>query len=273
MIQTPDSAPARVPETAADSSPAAAQGDSSGHSPQHARLHQARAALQTLDHGADSATVRHPPLYPLPGMDLTRGRVHEITGPARRSLAAIAAGAAAHEGPVMWLRPAWRAETLCPQGLPPLAGPALAEALILAHCRHEADILASMEEALRAGCVALVLAEIATAPDLRQIRRLHLAAAEGCARAGTDDAAQGHGTAPLGLLLAQDRAESRINGVESRWALHPLHPLPPADTAAPRWRLERLRARDAPPAAWQLTGPNPITGAGLMRLTLLPAAD
>lgn len=211
-------------------------------------------------------------------MALARGRVHEIAGPARHSLAVLTAGAAAREGPVIWLRPGWRPETLCPQGFNALTGRGarLAEALIIAHCQREADMLGAMEEALRAGCVALVLAEIGTAPDLRQIRRLHLAAAEGCARAGAGDAAHappggGDGMAPLGLLLAQDRADSRIDGVESRWALHPLPPDPAPDPAtsddsAPGWRLERLRARDAPPAHWRLTGRNPVNGGGGMSL-------
>ena len=177
------------------------------------------------------------PLAPLPAMALTRGRAHELTGPARRLLAAIAAGAAQSEGPVMWLKPAWRREGLCPHGLLPFADPG---ALVQLACPREADILWSMEEALRAGCVALVVAEVARAPDLRQLRRLHLAAAEGGARGKL---------APLGLLLAQDHADSRIAGVESRWALSQW-----AEGGAHAWELARLHARDAPPARWRVQG-------------------
>jgi protein ImuA len=177
------------------------------------------------------------PLSPLPPMALARGRAHEVTGPARRLLAAIAAGAAQSEGPVMWLKPAWRREGFCPQGLLPFADPG---ALVQLACPREADILWSMEEALRAGCVALVVAEVARAPDLRQLRRLHLAAAEGGARGKLS---------PLGLLLAQEQADSRIAGVESRWSLAPW-----PEGGVHGWELSRLHARNAPPARWRVQG-------------------
>ena len=255
--------------------------------PGDSRLQRARAVLRALDHGVGSAAgaaAGPPPLRPLPCMALARGRVHEVVGPARHALAVLSAGAAAREGPVVWLRPGWRQETLCPQGFGALTshGAHLAEALIIAHCRRETDMLGAMEEALRAGCVALVLAEIGNAPDLRQIRRLHLAAAEGGARAGAGDAARATDTgigsmAPLGLLLAQERADSRISGVESRWALHPLppaaNPAPATASTGPCWRLERLRARDAPPAQWQLAVTGPAHGAGGMQLQALPAEN
>lgn len=248
-----------------------------GDSDTAGRLAQARAALRGLDRAADAGRAdagRRAPLRVLAPMALTRGRVHELAGSARQVLAVLAAAAAAREGgAVLWLRPGWRAETLCPAGMRALAGgdTALLEALIIADAPREGDILWSMEEALRAGCVALVVGEVGTAPDLRQIRRLHLAAAEGAARAGAGsraDSGAGSGSgAPLGLLLAQDRADSRIAGVESRWGFQALppemppempsetHPDPAAPFAAhrdngPRWRLTRLRARDAPPADW-----------------------
>ena len=180
----------------------------------------------------------------------------------------LTAVAAAREGAVLWLRPGWRAETLCPAGLRALAGgdTGLVEALIVADARREGDILWSMEEALRAGCVALVVGEIGTAPDLRQIRRLHLAAAEGITRARATGKAAGM---PLGLLLAQERADSRIAGVESRWAFEALPPEPEALTdrrhdIGPRWRLRRLRARDAPPADWVID-PRALSAGGLAR--------
>lgn len=195
-----------------------------------------------------------PPGAPLAGpgpLALARGRLHEATGPARRVLAAILAGAAQAEGPVIWLRPAWRAERLCPQGLGPFADPG---ALVIAACPQAEDLPWAAEEALRSGAVALVVVELAAPPDLRQVRRLHLAAAEGVARAR----AAGTACAPLGLALAAEVVEGALAGVESRWRLAPLPPDPghPArlwrGTALPAWRLERLRMRDAPPAAWRL---------------------
>ena len=197
-----------------------------------------------------------PPLVPLPQMALTRGRVHEITGPARRTLAALAAGAAQVEGPVLWLRPGWRGEHFCAQGLADLVPDP--GALVLAACPRADDVLWGMEEALRAGAVALVVGELAEPPDLRQLRRLHLAAGEGLARNRLAGRMQ---PAPLGLVLACDSADSRIAGVESRWALHPLPPLPPGAPApepqirtAGRWRLDRLLMRGQPPQDWEVAG-------------------
>lgn len=181
-------------------------------------------------------------------MALARGRLHEGTGPARRTLAAWVAGAAQAEGPVLWLRPGWGRERLCPQGLIPFADPG---ALILGACPKAEDLPWAAEEALRSGAVALVVVELATPPDLRQVRRLHLAAAEGVARAR----AAGAGWAPLGLAVMAEAVEGGIAGVESRWRLAPLPPDRGAaapDGAAPAWRLDRLRGRDAPPAAWRV---------------------
>ncbi|MCC0076495.1 MAG: hypothetical protein H6898_07895 [Rhodobacter sp.] len=174
---------------------------------------------------------------PVPQMALARGRVHEVAGPARRTLAALAAGMAGGEGPVLWLQPGWASEGLCAQGLRPLvADPG---ALILARATTTLDLLWAAEEALRAGSVALVIAALPEPPDLRQIRRLHLAAEDGLTRN------RRAGPAPLGLVYAQDSAAGRCPGVESRWALHPL--------PAGGWRLDRLLARGQPPADWTLT--------------------
>jgi protein ImuA len=215
--------------------------------PDIATLRAALAAPPTL-------AKAHPALAPLPPMSLARGRAHELTGPARRVLAAMAAGAAQAEGPVLWLRPGWRREGLCPQGLLHFADPG---ALVQAACPREADILWSMEEALRAGCVALVIAEVARTPDLRQLRRLHLAATEGGARGKL---------APLGLLMAQDHAESRIAGVESRWSFAPW-----LDGGGYAWELARLHARDCPPARWQVQGLS-RPGAGRMTYKITNSA-
>jgi protein ImuA len=194
---------------------------------------------------AGAAAEGASPLAVAGPLALARGRLHEAAGPARRVLAARIAGAAQAEGPVIWLRPGWGRERLCPQGLLPLADPG---ALILAACPRAEDIPWAAEEALRSGTVALVVAELAAAPDLRQVRRLHLAAAEGGARAR----AAGLGLAPLGLALMAEAVEGGIAGVESRWRLAPLPP--EGGAAGPAWRLDRLRGRDAPPAAWHVAG-------------------
>jgi len=207
-----------------------------------------------LGFGTDLGGDTPAPLTPLDQMSLARGRVHELTGPARRALAAVAAGVAQAEGPVLWLRPGWRSEGLCPQGLAALVPDP--GALIVANCARAPDLLWGMEEALRAGCVALVVSEVTEMPDLRQVRRLHLAAADGVMRNRL--AGRMH-PAPLGLLLAHEVADGRIAGVESRWALHPLPPRPPARFQSTpigdeemRWRLDRQLMRGLPPKDWEV---------------------
>jgi protein ImuA len=158
---------------------------------------------------------------------LARGRVHELCGPARRTLAVMLAGRAG--GTVIWALPAWSGETLCPQGMAPFLPPGR---LILARCPRPADLLWTVEEALRSGAAAAVVAELPAPPGLTPLRRLQLAA----------EAGGGRGT---GLLLTP--GEGGAPGVESRWHAQ--------QAPGGGWHLRRLRARMAPPAAFALDWP------------------
>jgi protein ImuA len=162
---------------------------------------------------------------------LRPGRVHEICGPARRSLALRVA--AKSSGPVLWLRPAWQVERLNPDGICHLVDPGR---LIFADCRRTEDLLWCFEEALRAGAVTLAVAELPLPPALTPVRRLHLAAEAGAAAAGI---------APLGLLLTPEGGGAV--GVESCWQATGAH-----EPDHPGWRIDRLRARAQPPKSWHL---------------------
>ena len=177
------------------------------------------------------ARPRRPDLVFLGQLRLARARVHEICGPARRTLALMVARETA--GPVIWIQAGWLPERLFPDGISDYLAPAR---LILVTPRRVEDLLWSMEEALRPGAVALVVADLPVPPGLTAVRRLHLAAETG--------AAEGR-VAPLGLVLTP--GEGGAAGVESRWHLAPRH-----DPAHSRWRLDRLRARADPPAGWQV---------------------
>ncbi|MGR3514229.1 MAG: ImuA family protein [Paracoccaceae bacterium] len=175
-----------------------------------------------------------PPARFLGDLTLDRARVHEFCGSARRRLALKLAGALS--GPVFWIRPAWGASALHAEGMVGLADPAR---FIFMTPKRAEDLLWTMEEALRAGLVPLVVADLPGPPGLTAIRRLHLAAETG--------AAEGR-VAPIGLVLTPEQGGAP--GVESRWSLMPRHGAG-GDT---HWQLERLRARMQPEKRWHVTG-------------------
>lgn len=158
---------------------------------------------------------------------LAAGRVHELCGPARHTLAMLVARAL--EGPVFWIAPDWEKARLMGDGIAPFVDPG--RITFLTPGRSE-DLLWSVEEALRAGCVPLVVADIPTPPAMTPVRRLHLAAETG-------------GGTALGILLTP--GDGGAAGIESRWKMTPRH-----SATRRNWQLERRRARIAPPAAWTL---------------------
>lgn len=193
--------------------------------------------MLTLDPGS-----RLPPLELAPGIALARGRAHEVTGAARRTFALLAG--AALWGPILWLQPRWEFERPMGDGIARFVEPGR---MIFARCRSAIEILWCAEETLRSGAVPLVIAELPLAPALTPVRRLHLAAEAGAEAAGATARGRGE-AAPLCLLLTPDG--STAPGVETRWRFTPV-PGWTIDGSA-RWRLERLRARMAPPGAWTM---------------------
>ncbi|MEO0938589.1 MAG: hypothetical protein AAFY38_10590 [Pseudomonadota bacterium] len=179
---------------------------------------------------APAHTAPTVPLIP-GGPELTLGRVHEMCGGARRSLALWLA--AQMRGPVLWIAPAWEPEALNPCGIVPFLDPAR---LLLVRPKRPEDLLWSMEEALRAGIVPLIVADLPGLPSLTQVRRMHLAA-------------EGGSAPPLGVLLTPGQTGG-APGVESRWRLDQAH-----QGGTSHWTLERLRARTAPVKSWTLHRP------------------
>lgn len=177
---------------------------------------------------------------------LTSARVHEICGSARRTLAlTIARGL---DGPVFWILPAWASDRLNGAAVVNWLDPG--RITFLTPGRAE-DLLWSMEEVLRAGVVPLVVVDLPGPPALTPIRRLHLAAETGAAQ----------GIAPLGLVLTP--GVGGAPGVESRWSFAPCH----GADGRTAWHLDRLRARTAPPARWEVA---PAAQGGLALGKTLP---
>jgi protein ImuA len=181
-------------------------------------------------------------------LTLVPARVHEACGPARRTLALLAARAA--EGPVFWIAPAWTRDRPGAEGVGALIDPGR---LVFVAPQRTDDLLWCMEETLHTGAVPLVICELPAPPALTPVRRLHLAA---------ETAARERGVKPLGLLLLP--GDGGAPGVESRWHMTTAHA--PGTT---RWHLERRRARMAPPAAWEVTR----TASGDVTLETTPVPE
>ncbi|CAN5293552.1 hypothetical protein BH10PSE2_BH10PSE2_22490 [soil metagenome] len=131
---------------------------------------------------------------------------------------------------------AWRAEQGRPYG-PGLGNAGLRETrLILVEGRTEADLLWTMEQALRSGAVSAVVGTVETA-SLAQTRRLEFAARDGEASA---------------ILLRQ--TQGGLNAARRRWRVTTLESIPdPADPRAPggyRLKAELTRSRTERPGIW-----------------------
>lgn len=162
----------------------------------------------------------------LGGLTLARGRVHELVGPARHTLAMMIAQGT--KGPVFWVLPDWAPARPYGPGIARLFDPGR---VIFANADRADDILWTLEEVLRSGVVPLVIGDLPAPPGLTPVRRMHLAAEAGGGKA-------------LGLILTP---EGMAQGVESRWHLSPDHA-----SGHTGWRLSRLRDRQEPPRDWQV---------------------
>lgn len=148
---------------------------------------------------------------------LEQARVHEVCGPTAVTFALISA--AISVGPVLWVRRASCGEALCPHGLSAFIE---VSDLFVAHAETHADSLSVAEEALRCGAMSMVVVEVTKALDLREGRRLQLAAREGQTR---------------GLCIIPDGMGA--NTAETRWHVQPLFDPECQDSTLMRWELKK----------------------------------
>ena len=195
----------------------------------------------------------------LPRGGLPIGTVHEAGG-------LCAAGFVLHllsrvRGRVIWAVPDTRREALYGPGLQQ-AGVDPAR-LAIAACGTQEDLLWAVEEALKSGAAAAVVAQPAKPVDLTASRRLQLAAETGGA---------------LGLILS-DPSRLRIaapsadpdvpgllapSAVTTRWQVDPAPSTDGPDR--PRWTVRLLRARGAGAGNAEWTVEAGLTGVRVMKV-------
>ncbi len=120
-------------------------------------------------------------------------------------------------GAALWVREAWLADQLLPQGAMAYLDPAN---LLMARPENQTDALAVAEEALKDGAVPIVILEISRPLDLREGRRLQLAAKAG----GT-----------TGLCIIPEGMGS--NATETRWRALPVFDPTREDSTLMRWEI------------------------------------
>ena len=168
----------------------------------------------------------------LPQASLTWNRVHECKGSSKIVFALWLAQKV--KGTILWIDEAHNQQTLNPDGIYPYVNPAK---FLFANIRRKEDILWCTEEAMRYAACPLIIVNISSFnPGLTPIRRINLAGGK------TKENV-------MVVLLTSDGYEG-VQGVETRWHMAPIHD----DINLKRkWRLERLKARMAPPKFWSVS--------------------
>jgi protein ImuA len=146
---------------------------------------------------------------------LRPARVHEVFGASAVGFAAMAATSVL--GSVLWIREAWQSDVLQPLGLAPILDPAR---LLVANTPGQTDSLAVAEEALKDGAVPFVVIDLTRPLDLREGRRLQLAAKAG---------------STTGLCIIPEGMGS--NAAETRWCATPVFDALREDSTLMRWEI------------------------------------
>lgn len=126
---------------------------------------------------------------------LSKGRVHEVTGDSADMFAVLTASRLS--GPIIWIGLSRDIGSLAPTALQDFIDPAR---VILTEGVSRGDVLWAAEQALRARCAQCVVIELSHGPNLRESRRLQIAAEEG---------------GGIGLVLIHGQAHT--SACETRW--------------------------------------------------------
>ena len=168
----------------------------------------------------------------LPQAFLAWNRVHECKGASKIIFALWLAQKA--KGTILWINETHNQETLNPDGIYPYVNPAQ---FLFANIRRKEDILWCTEEAMRYAACPLIIVNISSFnPGLTPIRRINLAGGK------TKENV-------MVILLTPDKYEG-VQGVETRWHMAPIND---DKNLKRKWRLQRLKARMAPPKLWAIS--------------------
>ena len=126
---------------------------------------------------------------------LAKGRVHEVMGDSADMFAVLTASRLT--GPIIWIGLARDIGSLAPTALQDYIDPAR---VILTEGISRSEVLWAAEQALRAPCAQCVVVELSNGPNLRESRRLQIAAQEG---------------GGIGLVIIHGRAHT--SACETRW--------------------------------------------------------
>lgn len=134
------------------------------------------------------------------------------------------------EDGALWIREGWLGDMITPQGLLRYLDPSR---VLLARPKDQIDALAVAEEALKDGVLPHVILEITHPLDLREGRRLQLAAKAG----GT-----------TGLCIIPEGMGS--NAADTRWRVTPIFDAAEEDSTLMRWKI--IKNKTGTLGAWNV---------------------
>jgi protein ImuA len=155
---------------------------------------------------------------------LSRGRVHEVLGDASDIFAVAVAAQAG--GAILWIGQRNQVGSLAPTGLQEFLDP---KRVIITLCVSRQETLWAAEQSLRLLKNGCVIVELNDGPDLKESRRLQIAAEDGDS---------------LGVVLIAGRAQT--SAAETRWLCEPL----PEENALWTWRLIKNKSGEI--NAWRV---------------------
>ena len=155
---------------------------------------------------------------------LAKGRVHEVMGDSADMFAILTASRLS--GPIIWIGLSRDIGSLAPTALQAFLDPAR---IILTEGISRSEVLWAAEQALRSSCAQCVVIELSQGPNLRESRRLQIAAQEG---------------GGIGLILIHGRAHT--SACETRWQCEA------SNAGDETWLWSLTKNRKGELGAWQV---------------------